>query len=553
MQRLHLGSIVAVLSGMAVGGCGGDEPSAARTTGSNNFAGNGGGGAAASALGGGGGMAGSAAGGGALDLTCPPAGRDPALIRYVSPRGGGDGLTVGAPYQMADFINEADTGFTGCLLDGVYQGPASMITPPPRSGSAGHTCGPSGRGSCDIMIMAMTDGGAFIDGQFTDGPVRLSGVSYWTLAGFDAGNAGYNYYVIEAGGIWGSGVNVTGLTFKRICASNTMPRPSEYHNVHVWGPLQLEDSLFEDICGFGVGRNIWVDVQMRNSVVRRGWFNWEGYPVGAILDNCGGPVLQPGYHDSGPYTNTFENIIGIHSAEQIVPGDLCYNPTGPESPQGYPMGMGWGQKGHQNLGWLLYAYDDTPIRINHTYWLGNYNEEVDPGPFNIKDAFVDARANPVPPFALGSNGQTAINLEKSTVIRSSEPLWGEWTSVLPPGSPPASLVDHVGVTVTDFNECTSASECPNIYAGVGPDGAIGASLCYRYENGVLQDGSGATTAQPLWPWPMDDRIKAARARAKAQGVGGSPLVGAQGGFYPAETVTSEVVTRYGAIPAQCHQ
>ena len=114
------------------------------------------------------------------------------------------------------------------------------------------------------------------------------------------------------------------------------------------------------------------------------------------------------------------------------------------------------------------------------------------------------------------------------------------------------VVDNAVVTVTDFQECTSLSACPNIYTGVGPDGTVGASLCYRYENGVLQDGTGGTIAKPLWPWPMDSRIKAARARAKAQGVGGSALVGTQGNFYSDQTVTSEIVSRYGEIPAQCH-
>lgn len=38
--------------------------------------------------------------------------------------------------------------------------------------------------------------------------------------------------------------------------------------------------------------------------------------------------------------------------------------------------------------------------------------------------------------------------------------------------------------------------------------AVGARLQYRYINGVLKDGSDGTPAQSLWPWPMEERIKA---------------------------------------------
>src|SRR5262245_31493603 len=65
----------------------------------------------------------------------------------------------------------------------------------------------------------------------------------------------------------------------------------------------------------------------------------------------------------------------------------------------------------------------------------------------------------------------------------------------------------------------------------GASGVFNA-MCRRYVGGTL-------TNDGLWPWPMDSRIKAARSRA-----GFAPLGG--GG-----TVTSEITSRYGAIPAAC--
>jgi len=89
--------------------------------------------------------------------------------------------------------------------------------------------------------------------------------------------------------------------------------------------------------------------------------------------------------------------------------------------------------------------------------------------------------------------------------------------------------------------------------GDGPGGAQGARNCYDYVDGQLQDGQGGRPLAPLWPWPMDDRIKAALARANAAGTGGSPLAGVVGPGYAANTATSEIVSRYGAIPAQCRR
>jgi hypothetical protein len=109
------------------------------------------------------------------------------------------------------------------------------------------------------------------------------------------------------------------------------------------------------------------------------------------------------------------------------------------------------------------------------------------------------------------------------------------------------------IPVTNIHENDTLSNLPNFYTGVGPGGIQGARNCYQYRGGVLQDGTGGTTATPLWPWPMDDRIKLALARTRALGLGGSPLAGGAGPGYAANTVTSEIASRYGAIPSQCSQ
>jgi hypothetical protein len=74
------------------------------------------------------------------------------------------------------------------------------------------------------------------------------------------------------------------------------------------------------------------------------------------------------------------------------------------------------------------------------------------------------------------------------------------------------------------------NDVPNPYTGIGGTGP----LCFRYVNGVK-------TNVPLWPWPMDERVKDAIALA-----GSSPLAGDG-------TVTGEVESLLGPIPDQCRQ
>ena len=65
---------------------------------------------------------------------------------------------------------------------------------------------------------------------------------------------------------------------------------------------------------------------------------------------------------------------------------------------------------------------------------------------------------------------------------------------------------------------------PDIYRGRGG----GASLCHRYVD-------GRETSLPLWPWPMQERIRAATERSK----------------WPTADVMGEITSLFGAPPAKC--
>jgi hypothetical protein len=101
----------------------------------------------------------------------------------------------------------------------------------------------------------------------------------------------------------------------------------------------------------------------------------------------------------------------------------------------------------------------------------------------------------------------------------------------------ASTYGHA--TLTNVNESTTIGGTGFDYVGTGNT----AKLCFRYVDGVY-------TATPLWPWPMDGRIKA--AIEMNAGRGSVALTGGAGTGYQAGTVTSEIASIFGPIPAACN-
>jgi hypothetical protein len=100
----------------------------------------------------------------------------------------------------------------------------------------------------------------------------------------------------------------------------------------------------------------------------------------------------------------------------------------------------------------------------------------------------------------------------------------------------ASTADHItGVstasvatpgnlwTVTNTQYGTTLSGMDSIW-----NGPNGAAICFRYENGTL-------TANPLWPWPMNQRILNATTAAGAEVI----------------NITATLEGIFGAIPAAC--
>jgi Concanavalin A-like lectin/glucanases superfamily/Putative Ig domain len=461
----------------------------------------------------------------------------PACTRYASPTGGGNGLSQGSPYTIHDFIfGSPQPGAVLCLLDGTYTQDGIEL---------GST--PSGAPGSPITVRALNDGGAFIDGQHNHRTLFFNGTSYWTIQGIDFGNAG--------GGDTDGASFYPGshhITLQRVCIWNaTTPVAGVYTNSHTIALWNSHDNFFEDICAFGWGRNTFIpfETDTKNNVFRRMWLRWDGYPDGAGAQ-CPGGTIQSQYHTY--YTNdVHENLISIFSGGLYK--TLYSGPGDPNHGSGFPcpsLGAGSGsrsglldntQGAHYN-GFIGYGYPDNndilcgPDGVGDTCGIGFGGRWV---PGYYQDIFTDNRAarenshglhlyacdtaDPADPEAGSNYGHdcSLLRADRLTNIRNANQYAGV-----------------VAGTPTNVNDCTTLAACPNFYTGTSP--ATGSRACFEYQNGTL-------TSTPLWPWRMDDRIKQALQRS-----GIAPaLTGNAGPGYAANTVTSEIVARYGAVPAQC--
>jgi len=447
---------------------------------------------------------------------------------YASPNGGGDGLTNSRPFRIQDFWATAAPGKTLCLLDGVYQGAANMIVPP---------TGQSGTSGAPITVRALNDGGVFIDGQFAQMPFRTAGNNWWTFQGFDAGNS--------SAGVYRNDSPSTNLVLRRICLANGRYTVPNTVNEHVFAPNYATNGIFEDLCIFGTNRTPMTEYTeggaAQNNTYRRLWLRYEGAPPSS--DGGGGfcaatPTLQYAYNGVGPVL--YENIITVHAPEQY---NLATWGSWLSCGIGVPYKPAIGRRDpspglYRMLGFISYGYagftsvGQTAMRGGDS-WMDDYK-----GVTQFRDYFLDARSQ--------QNGSAFVLACPSCGSSSADRL----TSIQRTGGAASTFSTFGSRTPTNANECftspsatgASLGGCPSFYTGDTP--GTGARNCFEYQDGTL-------TTIPLWPWRMDDRIKAALARARAQGTGGSALAGVAGTGYAANTVTSEIVSRYGAIPTQC--
>jgi hypothetical protein len=459
---------------------------------------------------------------------CPPPGAVLALVRYAAPGGDGNGLSVGSPFRVQDFWDSAEAGSTLCLASGTYtRDNGGLLTPP---------AGLSGDASNAITIAAIDESDPpLFEGQWIGSPISLSQNSYWLIEGVNARNGETLIRI---------GENSDHNTIRRVVVWDAVWNDNnELIGIH----YDSNDNLLEDVAAFGPSRKALNNSQGGdNNTFRRIWIQHQGSgddgptAVDVAYNSYGGQfenVLASmdwkygaetwirssngrslGVTQEGDYraVNT-RNIIG---AAGIQTEDKCAN-TAVHGSLGYLMAdyiyHSVGNDNHGLGGPMFYFAGDSLDCIT----LRHIMIYIDPA----NDRYNQYRGMFLgPPGGQGeTHGSSAENL----------------TSV---SGPQGDYIDsHWGVGST-----MSAGATRHDVVSPWAATSIGANLCYQYKRGVV-------TNIPLWPWPMNERIKQATAIA---GVYSPPsCLGCLGGRAPrvAIDVTADIEAMLGVIPAQCRR
>jgi hypothetical protein len=460
---------------------------------------------------------------------------------YAAPGGTGNGASPSTPFRVVDFWAVAKPGVTLCLLDGVYTGPESMISP------GADARGLSGTAGQPITIRALHDGAVTIDGQFARRPVWLSANSWWVFEGFNAHSSHGTVVRLDTG----SSNNV----FRRIVAwdaaidGNTMVYGVQGNSLN---------NKFEDIAGFGTGRKIFnVYGGSNNTVVRRAWFRWEGGTWGSV-----GPAATASYLSTG---TVFENVLVTWSGESMPETYTLSNPKTPGisktnfQPFGTTRGLGVDRLeaatvpkhgNHAIRGSMSYVKATDRLPSDHAWNLVQFNGES-----SVTLSDVLAIFSPLHP-GFNDNNYRSISLLRGPNHGPNSDF--QCTNPATPGFP----CGLVNVTATRLTSLRGARVGETFHADWAVSGvsasttlsaiqmpwqntsSTGARLCYRTENGV-------TATTPLWPWAMNERIKAATSVAgRYMGPCTINCVGGRAARTLTD-VTADIETLLGRIPASC--
>jgi hypothetical protein len=416
---------------------------------------------------------------------------------YASPTGTGIGTSAAQPFKIANFWPLAKPGYTLCLLDGQYRGSDSMINPPQSL---------SGTASAPITVRALNDGKVTINGEGDYTPVRLYRNNYFVLEGFNARNSKNSVVAIE-----GSSYNVV----RRVAAWDAAD-----NNTNIFGAHGGVHNLFEDVAGWGIARKTFSGSQGGNYLtIRRAWGRWEGSHVT-------GPKMTYtlAYNN---YNVTCENCIGTWSGERMKQtytllgydgkpwirngSEVTFTNYGVDHPYGIFSVDGFrNDKSAKSkiLGSIAYVRGNDRFAPRRVVFL----EEIDS--FEIANIVVyiePGTHTATKRFGLYNLDSLDIAVGLNLVARNLTGIGG------------ASSSFESDWKKSSISEGTALNSVANVFTSTS-----GANICYRYKDRAL-------TTEPLWPWPMNQRIIDAMRES------GRTVV----------DVTKTIESMFGPIPSAC--
>ncbi len=382
---------------------------------------------------------------------------------YASPAGGGDGATALTPCFVKQAVAKLQPGDALLLLDGTYTGDDSMLRVADSV---------KGTAEAPILIKAQNDGKVLIDGEGVRYPVQL----YQT-----------EYIIIEGMNACRSKMTVVGVSrsshciVRRVCAWDAGD-----DNTNIFAAHYGDYNVFEDCAGWGIARKTYSCSQNGNyTTFRRCWGRWEG------CTNVGPKMVMTVSYNS--HHTLAENCIGTWDGTKMPETYVVHD-------HGVPF-TNWGSRPKEAVTMTNYGVDqpygvfgidtrDGPeVRLfgciayrlagqRTVPYIANYfisRSEQDPGTMVDCVSFIEQGAAPVRSFNLthvSGHDLTSIGSEQNAVGT------GQFENLLVLDSPAPLVADGGNILQSEK----------------------GASIWFRYEDGVLTD-------VPLWPWPMNERIK----------------------------------------------
>jgi parallel beta-helix repeat protein len=429
-----------------------------------------------------------------VEFAPPPVAGAPCH-RYAAPfpTGNGSGLSQANAYTIASFWPEVSSTVRNlCLLDGTYTGTASVIQPP--SGLSGTSASP-------IRVMAVNDGGPWINGQAARVPIVLNNNDWWIVEGIDASDSSGVVAVFSNG--------ASNSIIRRVCAWNS-PVTANDRVFGVSGGATLNNT-FEDVCGFGTGRKIFSLTQGGpGTTIRRAWGSFTKHGPTAF-----GPhdVYILGYNTDCPVEGGPCAAVDNHRLENVI-GTWKLAASTDFSSTCCKHGITFGDEGvgHEVLGSMIYfrTGDNVPA-VNNMLLRANNRGVL------IKDIVLYSELT-ITPLQLNNAACTSCVLTNSTEIGGGNSSIGAVFSV-------TNREDYASIAAMNADNGNPFQTTTG----------NGARMCYRYLNGTL-------TTTPLWPWPMNDRINAALSRS-----GRNPA----DYFGAGRTLTTYLESVFGTIPAGC--
>ena len=488
---------------------------------------------------------------------------------YLAATGGNDtnsGLSPNLPWAtFAHAWTVLQPGDTLYLLDGTY-----YQTMQPTINGDGPLYGhPQTR---YITVKALNDGQAVIDGQHQREAVVL-GKTWDQIASYtrDTINPFGNYFDIEGIVAANSTMDVwevysRDVILRRDSGYNANPHDN-YHVFTVWSqgsPANPANILLEDNVAAGSGRKMiiaydtYVNITFRRNFAAWQWWLGDAWCAKTQLpywpQSDGIEIYPKAYADQPDVLNN--SLVENNLVFGLTPDygtSLSPNP-GLRAGNSYygDMAIGTGMRwDNTQQKFVAPAFDSSSCTYNGIakpaacantqcislanvgayrsgFVLGSYANPLFKNNL-FQDIFAWGDGGPGLNAGPWANGSLNNSLIRATLVNNSL------------GNPPPPTGTGVDTTANDLAQFTTKSDLKiGHVSGGSPYTGGGAKLEYEYTNGTQ-------TATPLWPWPMENRIKkefANPAFFQADGVNGRVWTN----FSVTGTVCP-ILLQYGAVPS----